>query len=114
MKLLELISCDIYRDGGSLEATWKTDNKKDWTIFLKVDLWKQPIKVKTYRLFNCNVKELADHQQITKGSAEHLQLMKLAEDWESEGHKGLDALGKTTTGLFSFEHLMNELKKGNY
>jgi hypothetical protein len=95
MKLLELISCDIYRDGGSLEATWKTDNKKDW-------------------LFNCNVKELADHQQITKGSAEHLQLMKLAEDWESEGHKGLDALGKTTTGLFSFEHLMNELKKGNY
>lgn len=113
MKLLELISSNSYRDGGSLEATWKTGEEKDCTIFLKVDSWKQPLQTKTYRLFNCNVNELPHHQQIPKGSAEHLQLMKLIEDWESEGHKGLDALGKTTTGVFSFEHLLNELK-GNY
>ena len=112
MKLLELISCDIYRDGGSLEATWKTDKEKDFAIFLEINSWERPLANKTYRLFNCNLKELPHHEQIAKGSSEHLELMKLVKEWTAEGRAGLNTAGEAD--VFSLGHLLHELEKGNY
>ncbi len=37
MKLNKLIYCEMYRDGGSLEATWTTSEDSEWTLCLKVD-----------------------------------------------------------------------------
>ena len=77
MKLLELIDCGIYRDGGSLEATWKNSEGNDFTITLKINHWDHPLEPKTYQLFPCHLKSIDQHTRILKNSTEaaHLSLI---------------------------------------
>ena len=108
MTLSSLLSCDIYRDGGSLEAVWQTDEGKEWVLTLRIDSWDHPNDPKTYQLYRGRLKELKPHERIEKGSAEHLQIMELIRNWK------VPESGIPETDRFSLEHLLDELEKRNY
>jgi len=114
MKIKQLISCDIYRDGGSLEATWHTDDQKEWSVTLHINSWKDPREIKTYHLYNCKLKEKAAHSRIQKNSPEHQQIIEAIETWASANTLSPEGLQKSRDSLFSLLHLLEELRKGNY
>lgn len=114
MKLISLISADIYRDGGSLEATWLTDEQKEWTLCLHVRSWQDPREVKTYHLYACKLNERAAHQRLEKHSAGYQPVMEAVEAWASSNTLTPEGLQIDRDSIFSLLHLMDELRAGHY
>jgi len=110
-KLKQFISCDIYRDGGSLSAKWVDDESNDWFITLHINDWDNPDDIKTYRLFNCNINEIEHHSQIMKNSSEHLEITNLLENWILVNQINLDFLQQDLINDNRLYDLLQELKK---
>lgn len=113
MKLITLISADIYRDGGSLEATWLSDEQKEWALCLHVRSWRDPHEAKTYHLYMCKLNERTVHQRIEKNSAEHQQIIKAVEAWALANQILPEEMQKDPD-LFSVSCLLSALRAGNY
>ena len=105
MKLLKLIQCDIYRDGGSMEGIWLTDGNKEWTITLVISGWNKPTEIKHYTLFQCKRDEVERHNRIEKGSKQHSDIITLVHDWIDSQKNFSDQ---------QLTDLLTELNKGNY
>lgn len=71
MKLESLLRCVIYRDGGSLEAVWRTNTGEDYAATMLVSDWDHPGDRVTYFLFNCRLDSIIPHRRIDRGSREH-------------------------------------------
>lgn len=105
MKLSKLINCDIYRDGGSLEGIWLTDDNKEWAITLLITDWEKPTEIMHYTLFSCKRNEVDRHNKIEKCSEQHASIMTLINDWVNS-QKNLSHQRLTD--------LLTELNNGNY
>jgi hypothetical protein len=114
MKLQTLVSCPIYRDGGSLEATWRDDEDLEWSVTLNINSWDHPRETKTYKLYHCKLSEKTDHAQIEKNSAEHERIMQLIEAWASANQALLHELEKEHGSFNRIPLFLAELRKGNY
>jgi hypothetical protein len=107
MKLIELISCDIYRDGGSIEGVWLTDEKDEWSIALKVKPWNTSTDTREYTLHQGKLAEVERHPRIEKGSYQQKEIMRMISDWSSSETDSASSNNR-------FDSLWAELKKGNY
>lgn len=113
MKLIKILDCDIYRDGGSLEGIWQTDERAEWVVTLKIQkgmIGQNPV----YALYNCKLNNVKQHQQIRKGSQEHKDIINRIEEWLAEHQIQPEDV---KTGIFNsnpFKDLFYELKHGNY
>lgn len=90
MKLEKLINCDIYRDGGSLEGIWLTNDNKEWAVTLLIVEWGDPRETKHYTLFNCKRNEVDQCSKIEKDSIEHKSIMTTINDWLNTGKHSAD------------------------
>lgn len=116
MRLTELIQCDIYRDGGSLEGIWNTSENKTWVVTLLVITdWSKhrDFEHKTYKLYNCNRNKVDDHTQIQKNSPEYKHIISLIQNWMLEKNIDPSQLPKPSP-VNVFSRLWQELEKGNF
>lgn len=114
MKLQTLISCDVYRDGGSLQATWLSDEGKEWNLTLRINSWKDPREVKSYRLYQCKLAETASHPRIEKNSPVHEQIVTIVEAWASANMSLLEELEKDRDSFNCIPLFLAKLRTGNY
>ena len=106
MKIAKLINCDIYRDGGSFEGVWLTDDNKEWAVTLLIVDWDDPKQTKHYTLFNCKRNEVDQYPKIEKDSKEHKSIISLINDWLKIGGHSSDN-GR-------LDDLLAELNNRNY
>lgn len=114
MKLIKLLSCDIYRDGGSLEGRWLTDEDKEWTVTLKINSWDKPDEMKHYQLFNSGRNDIGKNPQIAKGSVEHHAIRNLIDSWVAEHNILLANIEKERADSNRLYDLLIELEHGNF
>ena len=114
MKLLKLLHCDIYRDGGSLEGIWLTDENRKWPVTLKINYGQHPNEIKSYRLFNACIDDTRDRLPIIKNSPEHLMIRHLIKEWFADHNLSLTELEKETVHCNRIYDLLMELDKGNF
>jgi hypothetical protein len=106
MKLVKLINCDIYRDGGSFEGIWLTDDNKEWAVTLLIVDWDDPKETRHYTLFNCKRNEVDRYSRIEKDSKEHKFIMATINDWVNIKEHSVDN-GR-------LDDLLTELNNRNY
>lgn len=119
MKLQKLLSADIYRDGGSLECTWLTDENVEWTVMLKIQNWQQRVDKRTYRLFNCKMDAAKLAVPVEKESEQHVVLLALIEEWLTKENLPFSMVEMDTTTTHGYHNyylrrLLAELKAGRY
>ena len=114
MKLIKLLSCDIYRDGGSLEGIWLTDEDKEWAVTLKINSWDKPDEIKHYQMFHAGRNGIGKNPQIAKGSIEHATIRNLVDSWMAEHNILLADLEKERAGGNRLYDLLVELDRGNF
>jgi hypothetical protein len=114
MKLQTLISCPIYRDGGSLEATWLNDEDMECTLTLSINSWNDPREISSYKLYNCKLSEQMHHARIEKNSPEHERIVQMIEAWASANQSLLQELEKEHGSFNRIPLFLKELRKGNY
>ena len=78
---MKLITCDIYRDGGSLEGLWLTDENKEWAATLRIVRREVKGAERTYQLFQAPLNAIGQNPQIAKGSPEHIAIMDHILSW---------------------------------
>ena len=74
MKLVKLLSCEIFRDGGSLESIWLTDDNQEWAITLLIVPESLQNHHPTYELYNTEMASVAKEQRIQKDSPQELEI----------------------------------------
>jgi hypothetical protein len=114
MRLVKLIDCDIYRDGGSIEGVWLTDENKNWAVTLKIDHWGSKVKTVDYHLYNCPIDETNSNHRIVKNSVEHNYVIAIINKWVLENNIQLIDLKKEVVNCNRLYDLLVELEKGNY
>jgi hypothetical protein len=109
MILTELVNCDIYRDGGSLEGIWKTHEGIELAVSLRIQwqpnkIYGLPSEEKRYTLHNCRMNECSNENRIVKYSLEYQQIIQAIMDWQKQNNSDSQRLP-----LF-----INRLIHGNY
>ena len=128
VKLRELKSCDIYRDGGSLEGIWSTSENDEWIVCLKIDgMWDTPkdFDNRKFKLYNCRINEIRGCKPIEKNSLACQKINIMIDQWmvdnkliledlrQKEETQNLDEDLPEENFLRTFE-LITALRKGNF
>lgn len=116
MKLIKLKDCDIYRDGGSLEGIWETDEGKEWAVSLKIQFGRDRVsdfRDRPFKLYNSTMHE-KDVNAITKNSPQHHSIISLISDWMSSNNIVLTDMQKEIANNNRFYDLWEALQRGNY
>lgn len=115
MKLLHLINCDIYRDGGSFDSTCQTDEHKEWAITLKIwGDWMNQNLPRQYRLFNCRINDCQQHRSIEKESPEHKRIVEMIHDWMTDNNINREDLKQGIRMESRLYDLLMKLEAGDY
>jgi hypothetical protein len=106
MKLVNLISCDVYRDGGSYEGIWMTSENKNWAVTLLIVNRVDPKEIRRYRLYNCKRNDIGQYSIIEKDSKENKLIIATIKNWIKINEQSLN-----NDRLLE---LLTELSIGNY
>lgn len=108
-RLLFLANADIYRDGGSLEASWETNYGNTWELYLKVFPTLDDV-LKYEHLFLRYPERESRRRVVLKGSAEEKHVMAWVDAWldstVSELHVPVRELMPKLSRLESLYHKM--------
>ena len=106
MKLVKLISCDIYRDGGSYEGIQLTSDNKNWAVTLLIVDRVDPKEIRHYRLYNCKRNDIGQYSIIEKDSKENKLIIATIKNWIKINEQSVDN--------DRLHELLTELNIGNY
>jgi hypothetical protein len=104
-----LMSCDIFRDGGSYEAIWLTNYGKKWELFLEAS--REGVHAKDYTqkhtyLYRCAADTGGSRQPVLKKTKEDTVVSKMLDDWmnklfnERQTNKAVMELFSTFKGMY--------------
>ncbi|WP_111859915.1 hypothetical protein [Acinetobacter sp. CFCC 10889] len=117
MKLKKLKDAVIFPDGGSLEASWLTEDDQDFYVTLQYQHTKSEENSSDfYALYFCDAYSTKQHFQIIKDSQAYQDFMEMVKQWMSEHNFTLEyfKLNESTLGYDQAYNFFVALEKGNY
>lgn len=116
VELKNLVTCNTYRDGGSLEGIWETTENQEWIITLRVEgEWtSQHFDNRHFKLFAHKLNDTQNRSPVTKNSPQQLEMSEILQRWMNANSITLSGLKTETKNDDCLYDLLDALNRGNY